>query len=237
MSSGGDCSSNPGDGRAGTLILVRHGQSETNAANIFTGILDPALTDRGVHEARQVGKRLRSLSIPRIDRAYTSPLRRASASLSHILETYLDGEDVDGVGALPPVTVDPALNERDYGKLNGLNKAEVAEQYGTEQVNAWRRSYRAVPPGGESLEMTVERAWAYYRAEIQPRLERGECILVVSHGNTLRGLCMKLDGLDEEGVLRLTLGTGALRIYRIDAEGQVIGKQIFAVHGLEGGPQ
>ncbi|KWU46806.1 phosphoglyceromutase [Rhodotorula sp. JG-1b] len=223
-----------GHQRAGTLILVRHGQSETNAANIFTGILDPPLTQRGIHEAREVGKRLRSVPIPPIDHAYTSPLQRASSSLSHILETYLTDSDNSSP---PPVTVDPALNERDYGKLNGHNKAKVAEEYGAEQVNAWRRSYRAVPPGGESLEMTVERAWAYYCAEIQTRLERGECILVVSHGNTLRGLCMKLDGLDEDQVLRLTLGTGALRIYRIDGNGQVIDRQIFAVHGLEGGPQ
>lgn len=192
------------------------------------------MTDRGVHEAQEVGKRLRSLPIPPIDHAYTSPLQRASSSLSHIIETYLAESDNS---SSPPVTVTPALNERDYGKLNGRNKGKVAEEYGAEQVNAWRRSYRAVPPGGESLEMTVERAWAYYRAEIQPRLERGECVLVVSHGNTLRGLCMKLDGLDEDQVLRLTLGTGALRIYRIDGDGQVIYRQIFAVHGLEGGPQ
>lgn len=192
------------------------------------------MTDRGIHEAREVGRRLRSVPIPPIDHAYTSPLQRASSSLSHILETYLADSDNS---SSPPVTVDPALNERDYGQLNGRNKAKVAEEYGAEQVNAWRRSYRAVPPGGESLEMTVERAWAYYRAEIQPRLERGECVLVVSHGNTLRGLCMKLDGLDEDQVLRLTLGTGALRIYRIDGNGQVIDRQIFAVHGLEGGPQ
>ena len=192
------------------------------------------MTQRGIHEAREVGKRLRSVPIPPIDHAYTSPLQRASSSLSHILETYLADSDNSSP---PPVTVDPALNERDYGKLNGRNKAKVAEEYGAEQVNAWRRSYRAVPPGGESLEMTVERAWAYYCAEIQTRLERGECVLVVSHGNTLRGLCMKLDGLDEDQVLRLTLGTGALRIYRIHGNGQVIDRQIFAVHGLEGGPQ
>ena len=192
------------------------------------------MTQRGIHEAREVGKRLRSVPIPPIDHAYTSPLQRASSSLSHILETYLADSDNS---SSPPVTVAPALNERDYGRLNGRNKAKVSEEYGAEQVNAWRRSYRAVPPGGESLEMTVERAWAYYCAEIQPRLERGECILVVSHGNTLRGLCMKLDGLDENQVLRLTLGTGALRIYRIDGNGQIIDRQIFAVHGLEGGPQ
>ncbi|GAA5980916.1 hypothetical protein JCM10908_003917 [Rhodotorula pacifica] len=214
--------------------LPEHGQSETNAANIFTGILDPALTIRGVQEARQVGKRLRTLSIPPIDHAYTSPLQRASSSLSHILETYRpEGENTPS----PPVTVNAALNERDYGRLNGLNKDDVAKEYGAEQVNAWRRSFRAVPPGGESLEMTVDRVWAYYQAEIQPRLERGECVLLVSHGNTLRGLCMKLDGLNEDEVLRLTLGTGALRLYRIDGDGRVIDRQTFAVHGLEGGPQ
>ncbi|BGP21414.1 Phosphoglycerate mutase [Rhodotorula toruloides] len=216
--------------KTGTLVLVRHGQSETNAANIFTGLLDPPLTARGVKESTRLGRTLRSLDIPPFSHAYTSPLQRASASLSHILPSLSQDPP-------PAVTFSSALNERDYGSLNGRDKAEVAREYGEEQVNQWRRGYRAVPPGGESLEMTVERVWASYEEEILPRLRRGESVLVVSHGNTLRGLCMKLDGLDEEEVLKLTLGTGALRIYRVDAEGMVVERRLFAVDGLEGGAQ
>ncbi|GJN92188.1 hypothetical protein Rhopal_005218-T1 [Rhodotorula paludigena] len=193
-----------------TLILVRHGQSETNAANIFTGTLDPPLTAREENEARTLGTKLRDLDL--------------------ILEA-LDQHPS------PAITVDAALNERDYGLLNGRDKDWAAREYGAEQVQAWRRGYRAVPPGGESLEMTVERVWRYYEREILPRLERGECVLVVSHGNTLRGVCMRLDGLDEDEVLKLQLGTGAYRVYRIDADGEVVERRTFAVNGLEGGPQ
>ncbi|GAA5997298.1 uncharacterized protein JCM10292_000160 [Rhodotorula paludigena] len=223
-------SNRPAGSPVGTLILVRHGQSETNAANIFTGTLDPPLTARGENEARTLGTKLRDLDVPPVTHAYSSPLRRAHDSLQLILEA-LDQHPS------PAITVDAALNERDYGLLNGRDKDWAAREYGAEQVQAWRRGYRAVPPGGESLEITVERVWRYYEREILPRLERGECLLVVSHGNTLRGVCMRLDGLDEDEVLKLQLGTGAYRVYRIDADGKVVERRTFAVNGLEGGPQ
>lgn len=216
------------------LYPTASGRRRTNpfSASSFTGTLDPPLTDRGVHEAREIGRHLHKLSLPPIDHAFSSPLQRAAHSLDHIFETYYDQQQ-----DLPPRSISPELNERDYGDLNGRDKAKTAEEFGAEQVNAWRRSFRAVPPGGESLEMTVDRVWAYYVREIQPRLARGECVLVVSHGNTLRGLCMKLDELDADQVLKLTLGTGALRIYRIDKVGHVTDRQLFAVDGLEGGRQ
>lgn len=234
---------------ASQLILVRHGQSETNAANIFTGTLDPPLTARGENEARTLGTKLRDLDVPPVTQAYSSPLRRAHDSLQLILEALVRVSSSfrvkGGSRSLvpqdqhpsPAITVDAALNERDYALLNGRDKAWAAREYGAEQVQAWRRGYRAVPPGGESLEMTVERVWRYYEREILPRLERGECVLVVSHGNTLRGVCMRLDGLDEDEVLKLQLGTGAYRVYRIDADGEVVERRTFAVNGLEGGPQ
>ncbi|GAA5828198.1 hypothetical protein JCM11251_002632 [Rhodosporidiobolus azoricus] len=214
----------------GTLVLCRHGQSETNASNIFTGLLDPPLTDRGQREANALGESLRSLDLPRISCAYTSPLQRASSSLSHLLSTL--GQDP------PPETiVSPKLNERDYGELNGRDKAEVAKQYGQEQTNEWRRGWGAVPPGGESLEMTTKRVWAYYEVEILPRLRKGETALLVSHGNTLRGLCKELDGIGEDEVMKLTLGTGAMRVYKVDGEGRVVERKLFMVNGLEGGAQ
>ncbi|BGP36438.1 Phosphoglycerate mutase [Rhodotorula kratochvilovae] len=221
----------PAGSSVGTLILVRHGQSATNAANVFTGTDDPPLTPRGRDEASQLGVTLRALEgLPPITHAYTSPLQRASDSLALLLSSL-------GQSPPPATTVAPALNERDYGLLNGVDKDAAADKYGAEQVHAWRRGFRAVPPGGESLEMTVERVWAYYEAEVLPRLRRGECVLVVSHGNTLRGLCMRLDGLGEDEVDQLVLGTGALRVYMIDAEGKVVERRLFTVDGLEGGRQ
>ncbi|GAA6020215.1 hypothetical protein JCM10207_004375 [Rhodosporidiobolus poonsookiae] len=214
----------------GTLILCRHGQSETNAANIFTGLLDPPLTERGTSEARSLGASIAQLHLAPISRAYTSPLQRASSSLAYLLAAL--GQDP------PPETVVAAeLNERDYGALNGRDKADVAREYGAERTQEWRRGWSAVPPDGESLEMTTRRVWGYYEREILPRLREGETILVVSHGNTLRGLCKELDGLDEEQVMGLTLGTGAMRVYKVDAEGQCVERKLFVVNGLEGGAQ
>ncbi|GAA6046509.1 hypothetical protein JCM3770_006184 [Rhodotorula araucariae] len=223
----------PAESRLGTLILVRHGQSETNAANVFTGTDDPALTARGRDEAMQAGRTLgQVVGLARVDHAYTSPLQRARVSLALLLAALAPSRP-------PAVTVAPALTERNYGALNGVDKDAAAAQYGAAQVHAWRRAFRAVPPGpgGESLAMTVDRAWAYYEAELCPRLARGECVLVVSHGNTLRGLCMRLDGLREDEVDGLVLGTGALRVYRVDAEGKVVDRRLFVVDGLEGGKQ
>ncbi|GAA6035948.1 hypothetical protein JCM8097_005180 [Rhodosporidiobolus ruineniae] len=213
------------------LILARHGQSETNAANIFTGLLDPPLTARGVREAQSLGNSLKQLPLDRITHAYTSPLRRAHSSLSHLLEA------LEQPPPPPEIHVAPELNERDYGLLNGRDKTEVAREYGVEQTAAWRRGWSAGPPGGESLEMTTQRVYSYYRREVLPHLQAGETVLVVSHGNTLRGLVKELDGLGEDEVMGLQLGTGAMRIYRVDAVGKVVERKLFLVNGLEGGPQ
>jgi 2,3-bisphosphoglycerate-dependent phosphoglycerate mutase len=159
--------------------------------------------------------------------AYTSPLQRASATLDLVLSAF-------PAFARPPITVTPALNERDYGKLNGRLKEEVAEEYGAEQTEVWRRGYVAVPPGGESLEMTVKRVWRYYEDEIEPRLLKGERLLVVSHGNTLRGLVMALERLRPEEVKNVELGYTATRCYSLDEEGKVKRKEVFAVNGVEG---
>lgn len=160
--------------------------------------------------------------------AYTSPLQRASHTLDLILSRFPPS-------ARPPITVTPALNERDYGKLNGRFKKEVAEEYGAEQTEEWRRGYSAVPPGGESLEMTVRRVWAFYEEEIKPRLLRGERVLVVSHGNTLRGLVMALEGLSAEEVKKVELGYTATRVYKLNENGKVKDKEVFVVNGVEGG--
>ncbi|GAA5972604.1 hypothetical protein JCM21900_003735 [Sporobolomyces salmonicolor] len=223
---------------AGTLVLVRHGQSETNASNIFTGLLDPPLTARGISESSSIGSALRSLPLPSpLSCAYTSPLLRARSSTSHLLASLAQSPP-------PPIFVSAALNERDYGALNGRDKDEVASEYGRETCERWRRGYGAVPPGGESLEMTAERVWAFYEAEVWPRMRKGETVLVVSHGNTLRALVARLEGLDrpghvdEEGIMRLTLGTGALRIYKIGKDGSVVDRRLFvSAEGIEGGKQ
>ncbi|GAA5972672.1 hypothetical protein JCM11641_002967 [Rhodosporidiobolus odoratus] len=215
----------------GTLILARHGQSETNAANIFTGLLDPPLTARGIREATGLGHSLKALDLPPITHAYDSPLQRAASSLSHLLSSLAQPDPA------PTVTIAPELNERDYGDLNGRDKGEVAREFGKEQTEEWRRGWRGIPPGGESLEMTSRRVWEYYEEEILPKLKDGSCVLLVSHGNTLRGLCKELDGMGEDQVMKLTLGTGALREYRVDQEGKVVERRLFVVNGLEGGEQ
>jgi 2,3-bisphosphoglycerate-dependent phosphoglycerate mutase len=194
---------------------------------MFTGLLDPPLSPLGIDEALSVGHFLRAKDYT-FTHAYTSPLQRASTSLALLLSTLNQHPH-------PPIIVTPALNERDYGDLNGRDKDAVAVEYGAELCNAWRRGYRAVPPHGESLEMTVERVWSYYLAEIQPRLMRGERVLIVSHGNTLRALVMKLDGLGEDEVMKVELGTAATRVYRLGEGGEVKDKEVFAVDGVEGG--
>ncbi|GAA5856212.1 hypothetical protein JCM8547_000821 [Rhodosporidiobolus lusitaniae] len=231
VSANASSTSTPPESPVGTLVLARHGQSETNAANIFTGLLDPPLTARGIREASNLGQSLSSLSLPPFTHAYTSPLQRASSSLHHLLSTLSQPPPP------PELHVAPELNERDYGELNGRDKAEVAKEYGEEQAQQWRRGYKAVPPGGESLEMTTARVWAYYEREILPRLKKGEAVVVVSHGNTLRAMLKQLDGLGEEEVMGLTLGTGAMRIYRVDGQGKVVERKLFVVDGLEGGAQ
>lgn len=181
----------------GILILVRHGQSQWNLENRFTGWTDVPLTDQGRAEARAAGQALRGV---RFDRAFTSALSRAQETLRIIL----------GVIGQPdlPVETDPALNERHYGDLQGLNKAETAERLGKEIVHRWRRSYDSAPPGGESLKDTQARVLPYYRARIAPLLLAGQTVLVVAHANSLRALVMDLDGIAPSDVPDLTIPTG-----------------------------
>ena len=166
------------------LVLVRHGQSEWNLKNLFTGWKDVDLTEAGVAEARAAGRKLKAQGLG-FDVAYTSALKRAQRTLDLILEEM----GLTGV----PIVRDQALNERDYGDLVGLNKDDARKKWGEEQVLIWRRSYDVPPPGGESLKDTVARALPYFVQEILPRVLRGERVLVSAHGNSLRALIMVLE--------------------------------------------
>ena len=189
------------------LVLVRHGESTANLANVFTGWLDVALSPTGEVEALAVAQKLHALHF---DAAYTSTLRRAGRTLALILSAI--GQ------AHIPVHRTQALRERMYGDLQGLNKTEVALKYGQAQVDEWRRSYAVAPPNGESLQQTQARAVKYYDAEIAPHLRAGHNILVVAHGNTLRGLRMYLEKLTPEQVVQLEIVTGSVHVYRLDSQ-------------------
>jgi len=186
------------------LILVRHGQSIWNLENRFTGETDVPLTELGREEAKAAGRKLRGLPLAH---GFTSVLQRAIDTLTLILQE----SDHPGL----PVTRDRALNERNYGRLQGLNKAEVAKQYGDEQVTIWRRSFSVRPPDGESLADTAARVIPYYRQSIEPLLRLGQDILVVAHGNSLRSLMMMLEGIGEEDISHVDLPTGVPRLYRL----------------------
>lgn len=203
-----------------TLVLVRHGQSEWNLKNLFTGWRDPDLTEKGVKEAIQAGQVLANRNM-KFDIAYTSVLVRAERTCQFIL---------DGVGQSELETIhDQALNERNYGDLAGLNKDDAREKWGEEQVHIWRRSYDTPPPGddGESLKDTGARVWPYYMQNILPRVMAGDCVLVAAHGNSLRALVMILDGLSREQVTSLNLGTGVPMIYTLNADTTVANKEIL----------
>jgi 2,3-bisphosphoglycerate-dependent phosphoglycerate mutase len=196
------------------LILLRHGQSQWNLENRFTGWVDVPLSAKGEEEARAAGEKLRGR---RIDLLYTSPLKRAIDTATIAL---------DAAGIAPPLTVrDAALNERMYGDLQGLNKAEAAARWGDAQVKLWRRSYDVRPPGGESLADTAARVLPYWDAHILPDLRAGKNMLVVAHGNSLRALVMHLDGLSREQVLELEIPTGVPLLYDIALDGHVTGKR------------
>ena len=203
---------------SGTLVLVRHGQSDWNLKNLFTGWKDPDLTELGVQEANAGGTALAEYGI-KFDIAYTSALVRAQHTLKLIL---------DKVGQPDLQTIrDQALNERDYGDLSGLNKDDARAKWGEEQVHVWRRSYDVPPPGGESLRDTGARVWPYYLTEILPRVLRGEKVLVAAHGNSLRSLVMVLDKLSKEGVLALNLATGVPIVYTLKADSTVASKEVL----------
>ena len=202
----------------GTLVLLRHGESQWNLENRFTGWVDVPLSPKGEEEARQAGEKLKATGI-RFDLAFTSVLQRAIRTMEIALE-ILGQQHI-------PVEKDQALNERHYGDLQGLNKAETAKKFGDEQVHIWRRSYDIAPPGGESLKDTAARTLPYYEAKIFPLVKAGKTVLVAAHGNSLRSLVMHLDQLTREQVLELNLGTGVPIVYELDAEGNVRGKQIL----------
>jgi 2,3-bisphosphoglycerate-dependent phosphoglycerate mutase len=195
------------------LVLVRHGQSQWNLENRFTGWVDVPITDKGKEEAHKAGEALKGF---KFDQAFTSVLMRAHETLDIILEV-IDQKEL-------PTTKDKALNERHYGDLQGLNKAETAEKHGKEQVHIWRRSYDVRPPGGESLKDTAERVLPYFAEKILPCIKKGENILISAHGNSLRALLMELDGLTPEEILKVNIATGAPIIYEIDSSGKVLEK-------------
>jgi 2,3-bisphosphoglycerate-dependent phosphoglycerate mutase len=201
------------------LVLVRHGQSDWNLKNLFTGWRDVDLTDKGVNEAREAGRKLKAQGI-KFDVAFTSALKRAQRTLDLML-TELGQTTI-------PVFRDQALNERDYGDLVGLNKDNARKKWGEEQVHIWRRSYDVAPPGGESLRDTAARVLPYYIREILPRVLRGERVLVAAHGNSLRALVMVLDGHTTESILKLNLDTGVPLIYRLNADSTVAEKKDLA---------
>ena len=191
------------------LVLVRHGQSEWNAKNLFTGWKDPGLTEKGSEEAMRAGAQIKEQEID-FSVMYTSVLMRAQITGQSILE-------VIGQTNIP-VIKDQALNERDYGDLAGLNKDDARKQWGEEQVHIWRRSYDVPPPGGESLKNTAERVLPYFNEVIMPRLMSGENVLIAAHGNSLRSLVMQLDILSKEEVLSLEIPTGAPILYSFNGE-------------------
>ena len=203
---------------SGTLVLVRHGQSEWNLKNLFTGWKDPGLTEKGVEEAKAGGRRLKALGIS-FDVAFTSALSRAQRTCELMLNEI-------GQPNLETIR-DWRLNERDYGDLSGLNKAETAAKYGDEQVHIWRRSYDVPPPGGESLKDTVARVLPYYVETILPRVMRGERVFVAAHGNSLRALIMVLDHLDDKTIPTLELKTGVPLVYRLNADTTVASRQVL----------
>jgi 2,3-bisphosphoglycerate-dependent phosphoglycerate mutase len=201
-----------------TLVLVRHGQSEWNLKNLFTGWRDVGLTDKGREEARAAGEKLKARGL-KFDTAFTSALVRAQKTCEIIL-------DVLGQGGLETIR-DQALNERDYGDLSGLNKDDARKKWGEEQVHVWRRSYDVQPPGGESLRDTGARVWPYYLHEMQPHVLGGKTVLVAAHGNSLRALIMALDGLSPEEVVKLELGTGVPIVYQLNADSSVASKEVL----------
>jgi 2,3-bisphosphoglycerate-dependent phosphoglycerate mutase len=196
------------------LILLRHGESQWNLENRFTGWVDVPLSARGEEEARAAGERLRGR---RIDHLFTSVLQRATDTARLALETA-------GIRDVP-TTRDAALNERMYGDLQGLNKAEAAKKFGDEQVHQWRRSYDVRPPGGESLADTAARVLPYWETHVLPALRAGKNVLVVAHGNSLRALVMHLDGLSRDEVLKLEIPTGKPLLYEMRPDGTPVAKR------------
>jgi 2,3-bisphosphoglycerate-dependent phosphoglycerate mutase len=203
---------------SGTLVLVRHGQSEWNLKNLFTGWRDVDLTELGREEAKTGAEKLKARGV-KFDIAFTSALKRAQKTNDIILDTL-------GQGDLKTIR-DQALNERDYGDLSGLNKDDARAKWGEDQVHVWRRSYDVQPPGGESLKDTGARVWPYYMHVMQPHVLRGETVLVSAHGNSLRALIMALEGKSGEEIVKLELATGVPIVYALNADSTVKSKVIL----------
>ncbi len=201
------------------LVLVRHGESEWNKLNLFTGWRDPDLSEKGVEEARRAGQLLKNEGYE-FDVAFTSALKRAQ----HTLDLMLEELDQTGL----TTHADQALNERDYGDLAGLNKDDARRRWGEEQVHIWRRSYDINPPGGESLKDTAARTLPYYEAKIWPEVKAGRNVIVAAHGNSLRSIVMKLDQLSGDEVVKLEIATGVPIVYQLDDEGRVRSKRILS---------
>ncbi len=190
----------------GSLVLIRHGESLWNAANRFTGWTDVDLSDRGVEEAEEAGRQLAEI---RFDIVHTSDLVRAQRTAEIIMKH-------NRVSGGVPTKYDWRLNERHYGTLQGLNKAETAKKHGAEQVHVWRRSFDVAPPEGESLEMTANRTIQYFTDEIVPNLADGRNVLVSAHGNSLRSIVMHIDGISPEDIVSLEIPTGEPIHYTYD---------------------
>jgi len=200
------------------LVLVRHGESEWNKKNLFTGWRDVELSERGIIEARAAGQRLKAEKFS-FGIAFTSALKRAQNTLDLMLDEL-------GQESLP-IERDQALNERDYGDLAGLNKDDARAKWGEEQVHIWRRSYSTQPPGGESLRDTGARVWPYYFHHIQPHVMRGEGVLISAHGNSLRAMIMVLEGLSGEEIVKREVETGVPILYRLNADTTIAEKRVL----------
>ena len=196
----------------GALVLVRHGESQWNLENRFTGWIDVPLTAKGEEEARNAGTELKAAGL-RFDCAFTSVLTRAKKTLEIVLNV-LGQPDI-------PVEYDQALNERHYGDLQGLNKAETAAKFGDAQVHIWRRSYDVPPPNGESLKDTAARTLPYFDARILPLVKEGKDVIVSAHGNSLRSIVMAIEGLTPAEILEVNLATGVPLVYEVGADGRV----------------
>ena len=201
-----------------SLILVRHGQSEWNEKNLFTGWENPGLTKKGTDEAKHAGLLINDLDIE-FDHLFTSVLDRAKLTGEIILEN-INQKDLDSIE-------NKALNERFYGDLQGLNKDECRQKWGAEQVQIWRRSYDTPPPGGESLKNTAERVLPYFENSIYPELRNQKNILISAHGNSLRALIMYLEKISEDKIVKLEIATGQPIVYKLDEDLQVISKEIL----------
>lgn len=201
------------------LVLCRHGQSDWNLKNLFTGWKDPALTPLGIEEAKAAGQRLKAKGIG-FDVAFTSELSRAQHTCQLLL-SELGQPNLETIRDL-------ALNERDYGELSGLNKDDARKKWGEEQVHIWRRSYDIPPPGGESLKDTAARVLPYYVHRILPQVMSGKRTLVAAHGNSLRALIMAMEGLSGEAIIARELATGVPIVYRLNADTTVASREELA---------